>query len=176
MWMELFTAGLSALSKKRAADYKHELDVQQVETNNALVQASALAANSAVDTNVIRANYAAEGMKEDIEKKSIQAVSSARAFAAANNMGAGSFDSVFQSVAVQAKAQEAGVQQSLTNEFVNSDLDRANIQRSAESREMTVGSHTQSGLQTLLDFGKGSLGLLSDTDKRKITSGFGSFL
>lgn len=175
LWASIGLALLDARTRRKADDYQYAVNAAAVTRNNLMVQKTANQAAANIDGNLLRANTAAEGLKQKIELSSIQAISKARAAAAANFMGAGSHTDVFSSIALQVNAEEAGIQRSLIQEFQDAETQREQLQTAAESKVMVNGSQPASNVQTLLDFGKGFLNYSSTSDKKLLTQGVGSW-
>lgn len=175
LWSSIALSLLDTRSRRKAQDYQFEANAAAVSRNNAMVQRTANQAAAAIDGNLLRANVAADGMKQKVELSATQAISKARAAAAANYMGAGSHTDVFTSIALQVNAEEAGIQRSLLQEFQDADTQREQLQTAADGKLLINGSQPGSNLQTLLDFGKGFLSYSSTSDKKALTSGVGSW-
>lgn len=164
-----------ARQNRKAQEYQNEVNAASVARNNYFLQRTANEAAQNIDTNLLRVAPAAEGLKQAAEIKAIQAVSQARAYAAANNIGAGSYNDVFSSIQLQVNAEEAGIQRSLLQEFQEADIQRSQLQTAADSKYLVDGSQPVSNIQTLLDFGKGVLSNTSDSDRRSLFKTVGSW-
>ncbi len=167
-YINLTIAAFSALEQKSAQEYATDVERARVAENNRQIQLSAQAGATSLETNLIRATYKAESMREEIEKQANKAASTARVYAAANFIGAGSFDTVYSQIEQQQNTQEADISQSVTEEFVNAQYDLESLNRTGQARQQTSTSQYQGGLTTLLNFGKGALSLMTDSDKRRI--------
>lgn len=172
LWLDIALLTAKTYADRKAKNYQHELDKQQVEHYNAQLRQSIINESEALDTNTIRAREAAEGMKQQLEIDEQVAISKARAMAAANNIGAGSFADVFSNVALQVQAKEAGVHNQLIGEFVGISMERDRLAQAAEGKVATVGSRPESNLDTLLNFAKGGMSILSDGSKRTLARSF----
>lgn len=131
------TTAFSAISAHGQASAQAAYSKKQAAYNDKQNAKRAKLKGIQLDTNVVRARTETTAALEGIQSSANEAAANARVATAALGVGAGSYDTVLNSIARREGQAEAGTMQQLVAELVGSQYERENI-----GLEATAGMST----------------------------------
>lgn len=129
--LSIASTALGAINSYGQASASAAYTKKQAKWNDKMNAQRAKIQGIAVDTNVLRARTEATAALEGIQSSANEAVSQARVAAAANNVGAGSYDTVLNSFARKENQAEGNTISQLVAELVGAKLQREQIAMAA---------------------------------------------